>query len=134
MLADPINRWSADKGDYNPDQNLFIWLQNDFSQRGKLKTDMFASPGNSQLPQFVTRWPHWQAVAIDALQCPLNNLGMLYANPPWAVIGKWLHRLRENPKVICLVGCTYWVSTTCPTPPVFWFNLSRGCSEIVKGP
>ena len=57
---------------------------------------MFASHGNHQLRKVVSRYPHWQAMEVDALKCPLGNLNCCYTNPPWSVIGKWLHRLREN--------------------------------------
>ena len=60
---------------------------------------MFASPGNHEIPNFVSRYPHWQAMEVDVLKCPLENIQCCYANPPWSVIGKWLHRLRENNKV-----------------------------------
>ena len=83
-----------------------------FSPFINLKTDLFASPGNKKFDQFVSRWPHWQATAVDALQCPLENLGDLYANPPWSVIQKFLARLRLFPQVKVLMVVPFWVSAT----------------------
>ena len=98
-LDDPLSRWSQDRGDYSLDPALFGYVQKIFQPFLKLHTDLFASPGNKKLVQFVSRWPHWQATAVDALQCPLDNLGGLYANPPWTVIQTFLARLKLFPQV-----------------------------------
>ena len=111
-LADPLSRWSQDRGDYSMDPKLFGYLQKTFCPFLKLKTDLFASPGNKKLDQFVSRWPHWQAKAVDALQCPLDNLGGLYANPPWTVIQKFLARLRLFPKAEVLMVVPFWDSAS----------------------
>ena len=80
--ADAPSRWSKDRGDYTLDNHLFQHLRT--MLRGKIRpqVDMFASPGNSQLPQFVARFPHWQAMEVDALRCPLDKIKQCYANPP----------------------------------------------------
>jgi hypothetical protein len=111
-LADPISRWEMDRGDYSLDPQLFQWLKNHFKNFIKLETDLFASPGNKKLPNFVSRWPHWEATAVDALQCPLDNMGGLYANPPWSVIQIFLPRLRQFPQARILMVVPYWVSST----------------------
>lgn len=83
MLADNISRWSKDPGDYALNPKIFQFIQAQFKEHVTLETDMFASPGNHKLRQYVARWPHWGAVAVDALTCPLESLGRgLYANPP----------------------------------------------------
>ena len=82
--------------------------------------DMFASPGNAQLKKFVCRWPHHQALAVNALETPLGQgFCQVYANPPWNLILRWLVRLRDNPHVTCLVAVPYWVGT------VWWPLLTR---------
>jgi hypothetical protein len=111
-LADPLSRWSQDRGDYSLDPTLFQQVQNFFLPWITLETDLFASPGNKKLEQFVSRWPHWQARGVDALQCPLENMGGLYANPPWSVIQKFLARLRLSPQVPVLMVVPFWVSAT----------------------
>ena len=78
-LADPISRWNQDRGDYTLDPWLFRRIQTFFQPWVTLETDLFASPGNKKLPHFVARWPHWEARAVDALQCPLDGMGSLYA-------------------------------------------------------
>ena len=81
-LADPLSRWVQDKGDYSLDPALFNWVKIIFKNHIKLTTDLFASPGNKKLEKFVSRWPHWEASAVDALQCPLDNLGGVICQPP----------------------------------------------------
>ena len=76
-----------------------------------LETDLFASPGNKKLSQFVARWPHWQARALDALNCNLESMGGLYANPPWSIIQKFLTRLKLFPQAKVLMVVPYWDST-----------------------
>ena len=118
-LADPLSRWSKDRGDYSLDPSLFKYLQKFFSPHITLQTDLFASPGNKKLENFVSRWPHWEAKGVDALQCPLDNLGDLYANPPWSVIQKFLARLRLFPQTKILMVVPYWDSS------VWWPQLIK---------
>ena len=92
-LADGPSRVRQDRGDYTLHKGLFQDLLFKFRSWVKPKVDMFASPGNHQLENFVSRQPHWQAMEVDALKCPLENIQECYANPPWKIIGKWLHIL-----------------------------------------
>ena len=77
-LANGPSRWSKDKGDYTMDTRLFHYLLQKMT-RAKVypQVDMVASPGNHQLPNFVSRYPHWQAMEVDALKCPLEKNSML---------------------------------------------------------
>ena len=119
-LADPISRWSQDHGDYSLNPALFAWIRSFFAPHIQLRTDLFASPGNKKLPFFVARWPHWQAAGVDALQFPLDQLESgLYANPPWSIIQKFLPRLREYPRLPCLMVVPYWVSA------IWWPQLIK---------
>ena len=109
-LADAPSRWKQDRGDYTLDPSLFKELVKMQNQRIAPQVDMFASPGNHQLQKFVSRYPHWQATASDALKCPLEKFTEVYANPPWKVIGKWMNRLRKNPRLKCLMITPLWAS------------------------
>jgi hypothetical protein len=71
--ADDLSRWDYDVGDYTLHQKVFLWLQAQFWPWVDPQVDMFSSPGNHKLPLFVTRWPHFQAWAVDALVCPLDR-------------------------------------------------------------
>jgi hypothetical protein len=99
FLADSISRWERDRGDYTLDPLRFHYILKEFFKDFvNLKTDLFTPPGNKILDQFVSRWAHRVAVEVDTLQCPLDNLGDLYAYPPWSVIDKFLTRLKIFPK------------------------------------
>ena len=54
-------------------RSLFCRLRGGFRPFIPTEVDMFASPGNAQLGKFVSRHPHWQAVGVDALKCPLEG-------------------------------------------------------------
>ena len=118
-LADPLSRWSQDRGDYSLDRLLFQFLQKHFAPHILLQTDLFASPGNKKLESFVSRWPHWEATAVDALACPLQGMGGLYANPPWSVIQKFLARLNLYPQAQVLMVVPFWASA------IWWPQLIK---------
>ena len=40
----------------------------------------------SQIQKFISRFPHWQAIGVDSLHCPLDKYCQIYANPPWSAI------------------------------------------------
>jgi hypothetical protein len=69
-LADPLSRWSQDRGDYSLDPKLFRFLQKKISPWISLEKDLFASPGNKNLALIVARWPQWQARGVDAINPP----------------------------------------------------------------
>ena len=108
-LADIWSRPKQDRGDYTMDGQLFKCLQDIMQPWISPKVDMFASPGNHQLAKFVSRTPHWEAVGVNALHCPLENFTEVYANPPWTIILPWLNRLWNNPHIKCLMITPYWV-------------------------
>ena len=110
MQADKLSRWTMDEGDYSLDPPLFRSILSSFREWASPEVEIFASPGNCKLKNFVSRWPHFQAVAVDALVCPLKNFQVVYANPPWQVILPWLQRLRQNPHLVCLMVVPLWVS------------------------
>ena len=107
--ADFWSRAPLDKGDYTMDHNLFNLLAQKMAPFIKPQVDMFASPGNHQLEKFVARYPHWEAITSDALNCSLKNFQQVYANPPWTIILQWLNRLWVNPHITCLMITPYWV-------------------------
>jgi hypothetical protein len=140
-LADGPSRW-VDPGDYTIHPPLLKLLLKKFHRFILPEVDCFASPGNAQFPKFISRWPHWEAWEVDALRCPLDKVGDCYANPPWKIIPHWLHRLRENPHVRCLLVAPFWVSNTwwpllaklhVPETPVFLVPPFRGMFQSWQG-
>ena len=112
MIADSISRWEIDKGDYTLRKCIFQKICGIFAKNKFCPTvDMFASPGNSQLKKFVSRWPHSQATAVNALECNLDNFSQVYANPPWKLVLAWLTRLKSNPRLTCLTIVPLWAGS-----------------------
>jgi hypothetical protein len=131
-LADAPSRWSFNHGDNTLNHELFQALLTEMAAVCWPQVDMFASPGNHQLPLFVSRWPHWEACQVDALKCPLEGFHHCYANPPWGVIAQWLQRLRENPHLLCVLVCPYWVSA--PWWPLLLRMQVKGSRALVIKP
>jgi hypothetical protein len=120
MLADSISRWEIDRGDYTLKKSIFQKVCGIFAASNfQPQVDCFASPGNAQLPKFISRWPHSQATAVNALECSLQDWGMVYANPPWKIILPWLVRLKKNPTLKCLTVVPLWAGS------VWWPLLIR---------
>ena len=112
MLADGLRRWSYDTGDYTLAKTLFSRIQKIFSQHQFFPlVHMFASPGNKQLKNFVSRWPHHEAVAVNALETCLLPFQKVYANPPWTMILPLLQRLKDNPHITCLTVVPFWAGS-----------------------
>jgi hypothetical protein len=122
QVADELSRWAYDVGDYSLDPSLFKRLVEKFAPFCP-QVDMFASPSNCKLKQFVARWPHHQAVGVDALKMDLSCIQTCFANPPWTLIGAWLERLRQFPHIQCLITVPYWVGS------VWWPLLLRLCDK-----
>ena len=119
--ADEVSRWAVDPGDYSLNLRLFRFVQKIFQPHIVLDTDLFASAGNRKCQRFVSRWPHCEAAAVDALHCDLGVLETrgCFANPPWSVLQKFLPRLREFPSLKVLVVCPWWVSA------IWWPQLIK---------
>ena len=81
-LADSPSRMEQDRGAYTLYRNLFLTLVKKMKPHIQPKVDMFASPGNHQLPKFVARYTHWEAIEVDPLKCRLQNMHHCYKNPP----------------------------------------------------
>ena len=107
--ADQLSRWQYDIGDYTFQQKVFHQILKCFCNSITPAVDMFASPGNTRFPKFVSRWPHYQAIGTDALKMDLTCIDRCYANPPWTLILQWLEKLRRHPHVRCLTILPDWV-------------------------
>jgi hypothetical protein len=112
MEADEVSRWEASPGDVALSPVIFQKILHVFHEgRWNPEVDMFASPQNTLLPQFCARYPHHRAMLVDALACPLGNLKVVFAHPPWSLIQPWLVRLRDNPHILSMTLVPMWDST-----------------------
>ena len=71
--ADSPSRW-PDKNDYALNRELFQFFQKSFSEWVRPTVDVFASPSNTQLPLFISRYQHWDSFLVDALHCTLDQV------------------------------------------------------------
>ena len=80
-------------------------LQQDPSEMGSTKMDMFASRLAAQLKRFLSWRPDPEAEALDAFNQNWASLqGRGYANPPWNLVGKVLNRVRQQQVTLVLVA------------------------------
>jgi hypothetical protein len=59
--ADFLTRVPLDKGDYTLTMETFWQIKILFKNWINPEWDIFASPGNHKFPNFISRWPHFQA-------------------------------------------------------------------------
>ena len=85
--------------------------------------DLFATRFNNKLPQFVSPVPDPQAVAVDALSLPWEDLDA-YAFPPAANLGKVVEKLQDSPCKRIILIAPGW-----PNMPWFW-DLVAMSSQI----
>ena len=112
MLADGLSRKRPDSGDYTLLRSVFLQVRELFWPFVQPNVDIFASPGNAQLPKWVSRYPHWGSWASNALEMDLTQVQHCWANPPWTLISPWLHRLRSAPWIKCLLAVPWWVGSS----------------------
>ena len=114
--ADRISRRGFDAKEARLSRVVFLTIVHRF--RTKPVVDVFASHGNSQCNLYVSLFDP-DALACDALKTNLLGMPLLYACPPWNLIGPFLNHLSRFPKTRCLLVCPMW--TGCP----WWPQLLR---------
>ena len=77
------------------------------------KIDLFATRFNNKLPQSVSPVPDPQAIAVDALSLPWEDLDA-YAFPPTAILGKVVEKLQSSPYKRIILIAPGW-------PNMAWF-------------
>ena len=119
-VADKESRTVLDTSDWMLHQETFRQL----SLIWKMKTDLFASAWNAQLPQFISWAPQPNAMAVNAFAQDWRNLHG-YAFPPFALIPRILFKLKRDQIDLVLV-CPWW-----PSQP--WFpQVIRMCIDIPR--
>ena len=78
------------------------------------QVDLLATRFNHKLPQFVSPVPDKQAIAVDALTLPWEDLDA-YAFPPTAILGKIVEKLQDSPCRRLILIAPGW-----PNMPWFW--------------
>ena len=85
--------------------------------RYKPSVDLFASAAHHQLPRYYSATPDPASIGQDAFQHPWHAESRPYANPPWSLIPRVLHKIRTD-RVQCMLVVPDW-------PDVQWYPLYR---------
>ena len=110
--ADEISRRGKDPQECRLNRTVFLQLTH--MLRLSPVIDVFASATNTQLPLFISRYPHPEAFAQDVLKTDLARMPLMYACPPWPIIGQFLQHFQMFPNLRCMLvvplwpGCPWW--------------------------
>lgn len=106
VAADRLSRIRRDYSDKKLNPSLFGLIQQRF---GKLDIDLFASKTNAQLSKYVSLRAEEEAWYTDAFSRPLPKGLAIYANPPFAVLGRFLAKVKRE-KAEAVVVAPVWTS------------------------
>ncbi|KAK9400751.1 hypothetical protein NXF25_011465 [Crotalus adamanteus] len=97
--ADSLSRAKVDQAEWRLDPALFEEISRRF---GQSHLDLFATPKNTQLPRFFSRFPTPGSEGTDALRCQWP-VQLLYAFPPLPLIPATIRKLiLEGAEVILI--------------------------------
>ena len=123
-------------------------VQDLFRKWGHPQVDLFATPENAVLKRFYCPYPCHTALAMDALSVSWDNLGFLYAFPPFKIIPEVLRKFRasKNCSMILIApnksnySWTPELMSLCkqqlllPRTPDLLFQLTRDGCQLHKSP
>jgi hypothetical protein len=103
--ADRLSRveWDANDWSLHP-----RWFQEAWQRWGPFEIDLFATAQNTQLPRFFAPFPQPGAEAVDALKQSWSRPGILWANPPWALISRVLAKVQRENAQLAMVAPIWW--------------------------
>lgn len=91
--ADAPSRQMTQQLEWSISQDFFHSLD---QRWGPHHVDLFASHLNHKVPRYVSWKPHPTAYKTDALQHRWHSWGRLWICPPWNLIPRVLHQIREE--------------------------------------
>jgi len=107
--ADHLSRLNWEPEDYSLPKEIFNRICLEWNLNPTL--ELFAAPHNALLPRFVTRMYHPAAWAVDALSLnwgSLLNEEVLYANPPFSLLGPVVKKVRREAPMNLLLVIPTW--------------------------
>lgn len=110
VIADEESRAGPDSGDWKLDPMIFERIQ----QLWPSNVDVFASPWNAHLPEFISWPPQLGAMATNAFSVNWKGLSG-YIFPPFALIFKCIEKKRREKATVVFV-CPVWTGQP-------WFPL-----------
>jgi hypothetical protein len=106
LLADRLSRAKHDPNDYKLSADLFSAAADRW---GKPTVDLFAAHHNAQVSRYVAAARDPFAWRIDAFRLDWGTLGLTYANPPFALAGRVLAKVRAE-RARMIVVLPEWAS------------------------
>ena len=98
--------------------------------------DLFANRYNRQLPRFYAMRPDPLAEGINALAQTWPTTKVLYANPPWSLIGEFLQKVSAEAATVLTVLPVWqaqpWWATFCQmwvAPPMYLQGEMSSCPQ-----
>ena len=105
-LADRLSRIQNNYSDKMLHPDLFSLIQTRF---GKVQVDLFASEQTAQVPRYISYRAEERAWYVDVFSRPLPKGLSMYANPPFALMGRLLAKVRREAAELTLVA-PVWTS------------------------
>ena len=100
--ADTLSRVFDDQTEWQLDVNCFQRIVEHFKTQPEC--DLFASRLNHQVPNYVSWLPDPGASAVDAFTMDWNTNGVLYAFPPFSLMGHVLQKIETEAADVILVA------------------------------
>ncbi|XP_065177287.1 uncharacterized protein LOC135807202 [Sycon ciliatum] len=125
--ADAPSRQGVDSSDWMLDPVVFRGLCQHFQVQPAI--DLFASRTNAQLDSFVSWGPQPGALDVDALAISWADQ-CLYAFPPFALLPRVLHKVRQSPGCRVLLVAPVWDAQ--PWYPLL-LHLLVACPVLLPG-
>ena len=110
--ADEVSRLENDTLEASLHQEAFKLINQEW---GPLTLDCFASMANAKLPDFVSWRPDPMAAYVDFFSQPASRKELLYAYPPFILIGRLLQKMRLEQLDLVLVAPVWPAQAWWPT-------------------
>ena len=130
IVADRLSRQFPSRTDYKLHRRLFIAMTRVMTRHSgwRPRVDGMATPHNTQLTLFVSRFPQPRAWKVDFWSLTHSKIFGLYVNPPWSLLGRLSCAVTPHPEgmVVCH---PVWPSAT-------WYvrlmeHLHPDCPQVV---
>ncbi len=93
-VADELSRKLTDGMEWQLRPDIFLRIYVEFDSEPQV--DLFASPSNSQLPDFYTFEPNDMAIGTDAFLYDWSQYRLTYAFPPFSVLARMAQKIRSD--------------------------------------
>ena len=107
VVADQESRRTFTKNHWQIHPRQFHILQ---QRLGRHCVDLFADRTTSLLPKYVSWKPDPGAIAVDAFSLNWSQFRRPWANPPWNLITRTLHKILQDRVTLITMVVPHWTS------------------------